>query len=499
MGANQWEARCPAHPDRTPSLRVSSGEGGEALIKCHAGCEFKQVMEALGLRAADSFPRSDRGPSRGERPDDDQLRPAIDRLARTIDGEFIAQYSYCEADGTTRFVIARYQTSVGKEIRPFFRTADGRWNCGIIPRDAGPAPLYNLRGIASASPIVFVEGEKCAELAKGIGLAATTCYSGGWDPKKTDFAPCSGKDVILVPDNDDEGERKMKAAAKALRRLAKPARTLTVRLPGLVGKGDDIEQWLDGLLEEWGPAERLAAFWAVVEEARSAKARGAAATSAKDTPCEHVKAVRWLMWLIGTYGPSPSRQVFEKAAEAGFAKRAIERAKGEANVESRQYLRRWLFQFPGQTLANCRPIPSEIAPAPESPQLELRPPATSVTPPREGAGCPANEIIASTAGEIAQCELRPPTEVRPPTQTANTMTLSWGEESLPIEYLLPVRRGFLVPDPGVISDWPESLREAFEERAGILEYDAGFTRAEAEARAFAEVRDSYGATPSRSA
>jgi hypothetical protein len=34
-----------------------------------------------------------------------------------------------------------------------------------------------------------------------------------------------------------------------------------------------------------------------------------------------------------------------------------------------------------------------------------------------------------------------------------------------------------------MTDWTESQREEYEERAAILEYDAGMTRAEAEAKA----------------
>lgn len=42
--------------------------------------------------------------------------------------------------------------------------------------------------------------------------------------------------------------------------------------------------------------------------------------------------------------------------------------------------------------------------------------------------------------------------------------------------------------PGDIAEWPADAREHFEERAAIMEYDGGLTRAEAERRAAAEVR-----------
>ena len=50
-----WSALCPAHDDNANSLSISQGEDGRALIHCHAGCEFNDVVAALGLRVRDLF------------------------------------------------------------------------------------------------------------------------------------------------------------------------------------------------------------------------------------------------------------------------------------------------------------------------------------------------------------------------------------------------------------------------------------------------------------
>jgi hypothetical protein len=50
-----FTARCPAHHDRHNSLSISEGEDGRALIFCHAGCDFEQIVKALGLRPRDLF------------------------------------------------------------------------------------------------------------------------------------------------------------------------------------------------------------------------------------------------------------------------------------------------------------------------------------------------------------------------------------------------------------------------------------------------------------
>jgi hypothetical protein len=51
----RWMAKCPAHADRSPSLRIAVGDDGRVLLKCHAGCETSAVVKALGLGLADLF------------------------------------------------------------------------------------------------------------------------------------------------------------------------------------------------------------------------------------------------------------------------------------------------------------------------------------------------------------------------------------------------------------------------------------------------------------
>lgn len=42
--------RCPAHQDGTPSLSVSETRDKRPLVKCHAGCDQRAVIDALRLR-----------------------------------------------------------------------------------------------------------------------------------------------------------------------------------------------------------------------------------------------------------------------------------------------------------------------------------------------------------------------------------------------------------------------------------------------------------------
>jgi hypothetical protein len=56
-GTNGWTARCPAHGDRENSLSIGEGDDGKALLFCHVGCNLHQIVDSLGIRVSDLFPR----------------------------------------------------------------------------------------------------------------------------------------------------------------------------------------------------------------------------------------------------------------------------------------------------------------------------------------------------------------------------------------------------------------------------------------------------------
>lgn len=57
-GDRSWSARCPAHADKGPSLRVTDKDG-MILIHCFAGCTAADVASAVGIKLSDLFPPRD--------------------------------------------------------------------------------------------------------------------------------------------------------------------------------------------------------------------------------------------------------------------------------------------------------------------------------------------------------------------------------------------------------------------------------------------------------
>lgn len=253
-----WTARCPAHDDRRPSLRVTTGDDGRALVHCHAGCTPEAVVGALGLTLADLMPANDmpsgrRTSSKPARKRESDRRSRKDRRVRATPDDAIAEmegrdgpssylWTYHNAAGEPVGVIVRWDSADGKEIRPVSKAANG-WIIGGMPE---PRPLYRLPELLGRpDEIVYVaEGEKAADAATTIGLLATTSPHGSQSADKTDWKPLAGREVVILPDNDDAGREYAKDVASILVGLEPAGKVRIVELPDL-SKGGDIYDWLE--------------------------------------------------------------------------------------------------------------------------------------------------------------------------------------------------------------------------------------------------------------
>jgi hypothetical protein len=55
MGHGRWIAKCPAHPDRSPSLSIREIDDGRVLLYDFGGCDTDSVLAAIGLAVGDLF------------------------------------------------------------------------------------------------------------------------------------------------------------------------------------------------------------------------------------------------------------------------------------------------------------------------------------------------------------------------------------------------------------------------------------------------------------
>lgn len=61
-----WNAKCPAHPDRHPSLNITETPDGRVLVHCWSGCSQTEVIDTLRERGLWS-PSSSSSPVQGPR------------------------------------------------------------------------------------------------------------------------------------------------------------------------------------------------------------------------------------------------------------------------------------------------------------------------------------------------------------------------------------------------------------------------------------------------
>jgi hypothetical protein len=258
---SDFKALCPAHDDRTPSLSISESDGGRVLVHCHAGCKTQDVLNAIGLDMRDIMPESNgiytstvstpsqcrygvdvSTPYSIDGVDVDAgkyfktAEEAIDSLCNYL-GAYSQNWKYTDTNGEPVAVVLRWDTESSKEIRPVTKCPKG-WICRAMNT---PRLLYQLPTIEPAEVVYITEGEKSAESLIELGFTATTSQGGCKAAIKTDWTPLAGKTVVILPDNDDAGERYASDVIEQLEQLTTPPRVKVVCLPELPEKGDAFD------------------------------------------------------------------------------------------------------------------------------------------------------------------------------------------------------------------------------------------------------------------
>lgn len=226
-GEGRWMAKCPAHNDRSPSLSVTRGTGGKALVHCHAGCPVESVVSALGLEISALF---------------DETREEVKERLPPDQWPITATYTYENSEGEPVFrVLRRTSEDSGRKTFRQQRFVDGKWLPGL---DGVTRVLYGLPRIleAPADAVVFIaEGERDVDALTSLGAYATTNAggAGNWEPHLSESL--RGRKVVILPDNDKAGETHATKVKAALEGIA--ASVKIVRLPGLREKGD-VSDWI---------------------------------------------------------------------------------------------------------------------------------------------------------------------------------------------------------------------------------------------------------------
>jgi hypothetical protein len=160
----KWHALCPVHDDHEPSLSVGEGADGRALLRCHAGCDTREIVSKLGLAMRDLFPRRSGRKVKAAQTDEGREPLTVRKLAEYFqldDRRLIANGVEDVDDG----VLIRYHDPDGRlltreRIRSNLHGSERfKW------RGTGPIFPYGLQHLAlwrelgPAPYLVLVEGE----------------------------------------------------------------------------------------------------------------------------------------------------------------------------------------------------------------------------------------------------------------------------------------------------------------------------------------------------
>ncbi|MBA7482824.1 hypothetical protein ES707_18323 [subsurface metagenome] len=153
-----------------------------------------------------------------------------------VQGKKIAKiYDYRDEQGELLFQAIRYEPKAFRQRRPDF-SGGYIWDLKDTRR-----VLYRLRElIKGKDPVFILEGEKDVDNLREWNLTATCCPMGAekWKSQQKEYNPfLKGREVIIIPDNDEEGERHLDQVASCLQSLAGNVKVL--RLPG----AKDFSDW----------------------------------------------------------------------------------------------------------------------------------------------------------------------------------------------------------------------------------------------------------------
>jgi len=258
-----WMARCPAHDDSSPSLSISVSKDGKVLLRCHAGCDQRDVITALSERGLWAVTSNRLGGIAKRRWKNLSPEPDPDAKARTEAALAIWQASQV-AKGSP---VATYLRSRGLHLPalPTLRfhaglkhPSGGVWAAmmGLVMHGATGSPIAvhrtfldrNGRGKALVDPAKMMVGpcrgglvrlgEPSAVLMIGEGIetclaAMQATGNAAWAALSTSGLrsldlPRNARDVIVLADGDEPGDA---AAQDCARRWKREGRRVRIARP----------------------------------------------------------------------------------------------------------------------------------------------------------------------------------------------------------------------------------------------------------------------------
>lgn len=227
QGGKAFRARCPAHDDHDPSLDVTEGLDGRALVICRSRqCTPDAITGAVGLTVLDLF--ADNGSSAAPEPEHHHNKQVRREWRITSEVKHIRiDYPDCLLRG-------------GKPCRSFFWERNGK--SGLGGMKVADLPLYgtdDLAGLPDGALVAVVEGEPARDALHDKSIPAVGTFGADNKPGDVALEVLSRFNVVLWPDADDAGKQFMQENAGRLSGIARSVRWFSWE--GAPPKGDAVD------------------------------------------------------------------------------------------------------------------------------------------------------------------------------------------------------------------------------------------------------------------
>jgi putative DNA primase/helicase len=183
-----WIARCPAHEDREPSLSIANGKRGKVLVRCHAGCDQRDVIAAL--RAIGAW---------------ENTSPIVGRQTRKTDRRTFIDESDAEAAIRTEAALSIWrasQSAAGTPVETYMRSRGLTLPASASLRFHGGLK-HPSGGVWPAMVALVTRGDNGLPIAiHRTFVARDGSAKAPVDPAKMMLGPCRGGAVRLAEPGD---------------------------------------------------------------------------------------------------------------------------------------------------------------------------------------------------------------------------------------------------------------------------------------------------------
>jgi len=229
---NELSGLCPFHDDNTPSMSVNASSG---LFKCHACSTTGSIFDLYGKIHGLDFPTSLKAlrALAGMSASHEDVPTNSSTMQKEVD-----RHDYHDANGNLLYQRVRFEPGDNGRSKKYmpFEPATKIWSRLCEP------VLYRLPEVNSAATVFICEGERKADIIKSWGLVGTCLDSGAASIiTPTMINILTGKELIILPDNDDAGRTYRDNIVRAMQ--GKAASIKVIDLPGLEHKGDIVD-WI---------------------------------------------------------------------------------------------------------------------------------------------------------------------------------------------------------------------------------------------------------------